>query len=101
MGLDPNVWRLFAKHRPQFFLQRDRVLHPLICAVELQEELNRTIGWIGLGAPPPAPRQQPYETLIVDIQPITEGGKTLDNKIIVTPRSDAVSVASRFIAIRQ
>jgi hypothetical protein len=26
-------------------------VYPLICAVELQEELNRTIGWIDLGRP--------------------------------------------------
>jgi hypothetical protein len=34
------------------FFQPDRVLHPLIWAVELQDELNRTIGWIDLGPPP-------------------------------------------------
>ena len=49
--LDPDGWHLFAEHRPQCFPQRDGVPHPLICAVELQEEFNRTIGWIDLGPP--------------------------------------------------
>src|ERR1700730_3644648 len=50
--LDPNAWCRFAEHRPQCFTQRDRVPHPLIGAIELQEEFNRTIGWIDLGPPP-------------------------------------------------
>jgi hypothetical protein len=50
--LDPDAWRLFAQHRPQCFPRRDGVPHPLIRAVELQEEFNRTIGWIDLGPTP-------------------------------------------------
>src|SRR4030081_1411776 len=50
--MGPGAWRLFDEHRPQSFSQRDGVPHALICAVDFQEEFNRTIEWIDLGPTP-------------------------------------------------
>ena len=50
--LDVDACSLFGEYRPQCFRLRRSVPHPLICAVELQEEFNRTIGWIDLDPTP-------------------------------------------------